>query len=67
VTGPAEEVPYVLSQHGMADLTRRARSADLRENLEVARQCDEGAAMIAARYPIAARLLAEEAKWWRGE
>jgi hypothetical protein len=60
----SEHVPYVLKQHGMADLTRRNRLHSLSERLEIIRQCREGAAVIADRYPIASRLLIEEAKRW---
>ena len=59
--------PIVLHSHGM-DWTGRGalrnQRASLRERLEIARQCREGAEAIAESYPIAARLLQQEAQRW---
>jgi hypothetical protein len=62
---PKEEPPYVLRQHGMADLGPRRRRENLAENMLIARECEEAAAEIAATFPVAARLLMEEARRWR--
>jgi len=62
---PKEEPPYVLSQHGMADLGPRRRRDNLKENMAIVRECEDAAAEIAEKFPIAARLLMEEARRWR--
>lgn len=57
--------PYVLKQHGMADLGPRRRRDNLAENLRIATECEEAADLVASSHPIAARLLMEEARRWR--
>lgn len=60
------EKPYVLHSRGMVDRSKRAAREDLEENMEIVRQCEQAAAEIAETYPIAARLLQQEAQLWRG-
>jgi hypothetical protein len=57
--------PYVLHQHGM-DRAEHRRLAQQTENLEIARQCEDAAEIVGKLYPIAARLLLQEAQLWRG-
>jgi hypothetical protein len=56
----------VIASHGMEDLGPQARRENLKENLEIARQCQQAAVEIADTYPIAARILQHEARHWRG-
>jgi hypothetical protein len=58
--------PYVIHSHGMVDRSKRAARDNLEENMEIIRQCEEAAAEISDRFPIAARLLQQEAQSWRG-
>ena len=57
--------PLIISQWGMEDRTEENRRSELRENMEIIRQCEEAAFDVEEKYPIAARLLREEANQWR--
>ena len=62
----ARRQPCVLHSHGIEDFTEENWLAEISENLEIARQCEDAAEIIGKLYPIAARLLQQEAQLWRG-
>lgn len=47
-------------------LDPKDETRDLAERLKIARECEAAADYIAAVYPVAARLLMEEAARWKG-